>query len=345
MAAVTFPVDLGGDGQTYTDDADPTTGLAQGGHQTRFVPCLAGAVAMAQSAADSAASGHASNECLNSTFEVWNETTTSVSCSAGAKTYGPEGWYVLPTGAAVTRARSTTVRTGALARYSCELVGAASVTTVRFGTRFEAAQIPKIAREVTIQAYIYNGSGASFSPTLLLGTPGATDDFTTVTNRLTQTLQSCANAAWTLVSHTADISALTDLANGLQLDFQIPSGSLVSGDTVRVAEPQIKPQASVSPLNPESLAINQRRCERFCETGSLLLSCNVTSGSGYYIRMPYRTQKRAAGNITLTHVSAVSFPASVGTATGTLNTIQELRTANATGYGQYESTYKVECRL
>lgn len=45
--SVTFPVDQGGDGNTYTDDADPNTGLDGLGYTVRFVPCLSNAVAMA----------------------------------------------------------------------------------------------------------------------------------------------------------------------------------------------------------------------------------------------------------------------------------------------------------
>ncbi|WP_299316220.1 hypothetical protein [uncultured Halomonas sp.] len=45
--SVTFPPEYGGDGNTYTDDGDPNTGLANGGHRTRFVPALENAVAMA----------------------------------------------------------------------------------------------------------------------------------------------------------------------------------------------------------------------------------------------------------------------------------------------------------
>lgn len=41
MASVTFPVELGGDGNTYTDDTNPNTGLANDGHRIRFIPCIA----------------------------------------------------------------------------------------------------------------------------------------------------------------------------------------------------------------------------------------------------------------------------------------------------------------
>lgn len=303
MSSVTFPVDLGGNGLTYTDDADPSTGMANGGHETRFIPCVAQAVAMAESAADSAASGHQPNVFLNGNFEIWNESTGAVSCTAGSKTSGPEGWYIQPSGAAVNRSRSTTVRTGARSRYSCELAGATSVTTVLFGTRLEAADIKPIAREVTFQCYVYNGSGAQFTPNLLIGTPAATDDFTTVTNRLTQSLQACADAAWTLVSHTVDISGYTNLANGLQVEFQVPSGSLVSGDTVRFAEPQLKAQATVSPLFVEPMPINETRCERFYEKVQYPSYWLSGVGAGvvalYGPMISFKTRKRVAGTVTL----------------------------------------------
>ncbi len=47
MASVTFTADVGGDGSTVTDDTNATTGLAAGGHRTRFVPALAQVVAVA----------------------------------------------------------------------------------------------------------------------------------------------------------------------------------------------------------------------------------------------------------------------------------------------------------
>ncbi|MBM7425070.1 hypothetical protein [Spongiibacter marinus] len=62
MSSVYFDPALGGDGTTVTDDADPATGLAQGGHRTRFVPSLAQSVAVAGfvlTKADEAASSEA----------------------------------------------------------------------------------------------------------------------------------------------------------------------------------------------------------------------------------------------------------------------------------------------
>lgn len=46
--SVTFLESVGGDGSTVTGDANPTTGLANGGHRKRFVNALAQVVAVAR---------------------------------------------------------------------------------------------------------------------------------------------------------------------------------------------------------------------------------------------------------------------------------------------------------
>lgn len=55
MSSVTFPAVAGG--ATYTDDTDVTTGLAGGGHRTRFIPCVKATVDLAASMLVDIASG------------------------------------------------------------------------------------------------------------------------------------------------------------------------------------------------------------------------------------------------------------------------------------------------
>ena len=52
--SVIFLESVGGDGSTVTGDANPTTGLANGGHRKRFVNALAQVVAVAQHVVDTA---------------------------------------------------------------------------------------------------------------------------------------------------------------------------------------------------------------------------------------------------------------------------------------------------
>ena len=51
---VYFDPAVGGNGLTVTDDGNPTTGLDNDGHRTRFVPALAQVVAVAQHVVDTA---------------------------------------------------------------------------------------------------------------------------------------------------------------------------------------------------------------------------------------------------------------------------------------------------
>lgn len=85
MASVTFPVAVGGDGSTYTDDANASTGLANGGHRTRLVPMLAQVVAMAQNAAASATSANTSAASALAASGLSATSSTSITFSTGAK--------------------------------------------------------------------------------------------------------------------------------------------------------------------------------------------------------------------------------------------------------------------
>ena len=97
MTSVTFPPALGGDGSTVTDDANATTGLANGGHRTRFVAALAQAVAVmsgavSQVVASAAAALSSQNAAAASATTALNApgtnatSTTSTSLATGAKT-------------------------------------------------------------------------------------------------------------------------------------------------------------------------------------------------------------------------------------------------------------------
>lgn len=71
--SVTFLESVGGDGSTVTDGANPTTGLANGGHRKHFVPALSQVVAVAGNtvtkAAEAAASAAAAAYAADSAAE------------------------------------------------------------------------------------------------------------------------------------------------------------------------------------------------------------------------------------------------------------------------------------
>ena len=79
MASVTFPANVGGNGSTVSDDSNASTGLANGGHRTRFVPALQQMVAVAQTVVTVGTS--AVNASTNG-----GSSTTSLAIGTGSKT-------------------------------------------------------------------------------------------------------------------------------------------------------------------------------------------------------------------------------------------------------------------
>ena len=78
--SVTFPVNLGGDGSTVTDDDNASTGLGNGGHRTRFVPAMGQVVAVAN--------------VLTQRLAAQSDTsTTSTAIASGSKSFTTAGFY------------------------------------------------------------------------------------------------------------------------------------------------------------------------------------------------------------------------------------------------------------
>lgn len=122
MSSVTFSAGVGGDGSTVTDDSNATTGLANGGHRTRFVPALGQVVAVAANtvtkateAAASAAAALASESAAASSASaaasqaaaLVGTSTTSLAIAVASKTFTTQaskqfnvGQFVLATSGA-----------------------------------------------------------------------------------------------------------------------------------------------------------------------------------------------------------------------------------------------------
>lgn len=68
--SVTFPPSVGGSGLTVTDDRNPATGLANGGHRARFVPALSQVVAVASNTVNQALLAKDYAEKIGATVET-----------------------------------------------------------------------------------------------------------------------------------------------------------------------------------------------------------------------------------------------------------------------------------
>jgi len=247
------------------------------------------------------------NKLINGNFDLWQR-GTSVSSGIATRTFLADRMAVTAAGAAVTIARSTTVP-NFRSRYSQLLTGAASVTTVETAQRIDAQTVNTgLATTVTFSAYVRNGSGGAFTPSLLVRCPTVADTWTSSNTRLTQTLQSCADSAWTLVSHTFDVTALTDYEKGLEVALQIPSGSLVSGDTVYLAQMDLREGAAVGTYEAIPYSLEFQRAAFFYEkltgygSNAFIAVCSTRNGGAGDMVLPF-SAKRIVPTVTVSNNS------------------------------------------
>lgn len=206
------------------------------------------------------------NHWINGAPLVWQRYTGSaVSCPVSTRTYVADRIFANPAGAAVTVNRTTTRPTDAIVPYAMLVTGATSVGVVTIaGQRFESLSIPPIKRMVTFSALIKNSTSASLTVSLLVGTPGAADDFTTVTNRLTATAGTILSGGSSRLTYSVDISGYTNIDNGIQVEWRVPSGALDSASkTITICEMQVEAATVHTGFGVSPLSLEEARCYRY----------------------------------------------------------------------------------
>jgi hypothetical protein len=179
------------------------------------------------------------NKFRNATMDVWQRGTSgTATTTAGPTTQtGPDGWYIVPTGASVTWAQAGG---RLLTKSSLQVTGATSVTDLIIKQRIESLIAAALCSQtVTMQAQVYNGTGAAITPKLTVNRPSAQDNYASVTADVNAvSLQSCANGAWTLVAYTFAANAAS--YNGLEIVFDFGNNFGAGTKTVQITECDIR---------------------------------------------------------------------------------------------------------
>ncbi|WP_374569694.1 hypothetical protein [Phenylobacterium sp.] len=120
--SVTFPEELGGDGETYSSGNDPITGLGNGGYLTRFFKILANIINLSAFTKTSAASAAASAlTALNAPGTICTSTSNRTITDAGSVTFEVQAGKSITQGmamrAAVDGAAATTWMEGIVTAY------------------------------------------------------------------------------------------------------------------------------------------------------------------------------------------------------------------------------------
>ena len=157
------------------------------------------------------------NKFRNAPLDIWQR-GTSGSVTAGTPSYTADGWIAGCTGANIAWSRQT----GRLfSAYSLRLTGATSVTDIFVRQRIESFLcFPLAGLPVTVQGRVYNNTGGAITPTITVKRAGATDDWASpATDVNAVSLQSCADGAWTQISHTFVANAGAGVGLEVTIDF------------------------------------------------------------------------------------------------------------------------------
>jgi hypothetical protein len=225
------------------------------------------------------------NRFRNGTMDVWQRGASSLTATTSGS-YTADGWMVVPSGASVTCSQVSNNRTGALTLYALKVLGASSVTDVIVKQRIESGVAVLLAgRTVTVQAQVYNNTGASITPKLTVKHAGSQDNWSSpATDVSAVSLQSCAASAWTQIAYS--FSASSSSSNGLEVSFDFGNNFGSSSNYVYVAELDIRvtPGATAGAVNsspppPElrPIATELPFCLRYFQTS--YVSANLGSGS------------------------------------------------------------------
>lgn len=232
----------------------------------------------------------------NGTMDICQRGTSALSAgTGGAGNYTLDGWLVLSATAAVTVARVTSgLRTGALTQGALQITGASSAGDVKMRQRIESYMAaPMAGQQVTIQAWVYNNTGGSITPTISTNIAGSQDNYTSPTADLAATnLQACANTTWTQVSYSYKVGSTAAL--GLEAIFDFGSNFTTTGKTLLITEVDISvtPNAATgqvsSPVSADLRPIGTELelCQRYF---------NSSFGNG--VTVPSSTNVGAVGGV------------------------------------------------
>jgi hypothetical protein len=226
------------------------------------------------------------------------------------------------------------------------LTGQSGVTDGYIRQRIEGSVAGPLAnKQVTVQFLVYNATGSSITPSLSIKYANSVDNFSATTSIVNaQTLQSCADSAWTTVAYTFGIGV--NAANGIEITLDFGNSLNGAGKYVAIATPDIRSTPGLStgldsfPPTPELRPVfaevteNQRYYWRTL-TPITLYGYNSASGA-LYQDLPFPTLMRVTPPTYTTTFSSAS--SAVGNITAITAMSAQLY-CQATAAGVFYITY------
>lgn len=156
MSSVTFSTSVGGDNSTVTDDASASTGLANGGHRTRFVPTLAQVVAVAGHVVTKAGEADASalaaaSSASTAASAIVSAAATAANDAAAAATAAAGASASAASGSASAASGSASAASGSASAASASAASAANLAAGITATSTTSLTISIASKSLTVQ--------------------------------------------------------------------------------------------------------------------------------------------------------------------------------------------------
>lgn len=273
MSSVTFSVGIGGDGSTVTDDSNASTGLANGGHRTRFVPALTQFVNIANTFVANASiaaaiSGSAfRNKLTNGDFQVWQRGTTFTDPD-NVNLYTADRWAVYRNSyAAGLTVTQQSVQPNSKSLRVQRTSANALTDSITLTQSLETLEVKKLAgKQVTLQAKVLAGADFSANSNILkisisygTGTDGNfATGFTSPNSTMVNHVISVSNTQYTVTA--------TLPSNTTQLAVRFtytPAGTALTNDYFEVTDVQLEEGSNATAFERRPYSVELGICKRY----------------------------------------------------------------------------------
>lgn len=206
MSSAFFDPIVGGDGSTVSDDASPTTGLANGGHRTRFVPALAQVVAVARNVLANADAARAAAASALGGIGSLATSITLVTIGAGDKVFDVGSGKTFGPGQKVGAARSSNPTVSAMYGTVKSYSGSTLTLEIEAGNFIDGGNSysdwtispslygPSAARSITGSGLVTGGGNLSADRVLTVSAAADTDVWAASANDKATTPKSTGDA-------------------------------------------------------------------------------------------------------------------------------------------------------
>jgi hypothetical protein len=177
------------------------------------------------------------NRIVNGSFSAFQRGTNVNVPTSGA--FVADRWFVTPTGGAVT-ANQYFPGSGATRSASLWVYGGTGVTALTFRYRIAAADANDLSgRQLTLQFRVAQSSTGAISPSIVLYSPTAKDNFSALTSLGGASLQSCPVGTWTTCAWTSPSAGYNTL-NGLEIDIAFTGGFGSTSQYMQLADADLR---------------------------------------------------------------------------------------------------------